>query len=260
MNIVILGSGNVATHLALTLSRQHNILTIYSRNPNNAEQLAHKIKTKATDKIIEIPAIADIYIIAVKDDAIRSVVDELPQLNGVVVHTTGSISIEALNKFSDHGVFYPFQTFSKDKELDLSKVPILIEGNNEETLLKLNDLAGSVTNKVYTVNTGQRLMLHISAVFACNFVNYFYHIAETILKEADLPFELLLPLIDETAKKVHTTSPLQAQTGPASRNDKKTIQKHVDLLLKMNKKKSALLYKEISDDITELHFERIQRK
>lgn len=253
MKIVILGSGNVATHLTLALSRQHNILTVYSRNRDNAEQLANKIKTKATNSIKEIPATADIYIIAVNDDAIGTVVDDLPQLNGIVAHTAGSIPIEALNKFSNHGVFYPFQTFSKDKDIDLSNVPILIEGNNAETFQKLNDLAVSVTNKIYNVNSAQRLTLHISAVFACNFVNYFYHIAETLLKEADLPFELLLPLIDETAQKVHITSPLNAQTGPAIRNDRNTIQKHLKVLQNAGANDLADIYSKHSKEISELY-------
>ncbi len=253
MKIVILGSGNVATHLALALSKQHKILTVYSRKLKNAEKLANRITAKATNKIIEVNDSADIYIIAVKDDAIENVINELPGVKGIVTHTAGSVSIEILKRFPNHGVFYPFQTFTKNKDLDFSNVPVLIEGNNKITTQKIIELAGSVTGKVYNVNSGQRLKLHISAVFACNFVNHFYHIAETILKEADLPFELLLPLIDETAQKVHISPPFEAQTGPASRNDQNTIRKHLEILKSLGADSVADIYSRLSKEIMELH-------
>ena len=251
MNIVIIGSGNVATHLAQALKNRHSTVSVYSRNMENALSLAKKTGSKATDNINDLPRDADFYIISVKDDAISDIAALLPDTEGTVVHTAGSVPIGILNRFKNHGVFYPFQTFSKDKPLDFKGVPVLIEGNSEETEEKIYDLAKSVTDNVYKITSEQRLLLHISAVFACNFVNYFYNIADTILQKAGLPFDLLLPLIDETAKKIHTNRPVEVQTGPASRNDSETMKKHLDLLMKLNEKKTASLYREISKQILE---------
>ena len=253
MDIVIIGSGNVATHLATALNEHHNIVSVYSRTIKNAEILAGKINSKATDNLKELPSKADVYIISVKDDAVSRIYEELPDLKGIIVHTAGSIPIDVLKKHPEHGVFYPFQTFSKNKALDFSSIPVLIEANNSETLQSLKDLASSITGKIYEVSSTQRLMLHISAVFACNFVNHFYFIAESILIKAGLPFELLLPLIDETAHKVHASSPSAVQTGPASRNDKNTVQKHLKILQNLGENDLAELYERISKEITELH-------
>jgi predicted short-subunit dehydrogenase-like oxidoreductase (DUF2520 family) len=253
MDIALIGSGNVATHLALALIKHHNIVTVYSRTLENAQILADRINSTATDSIKDLPSEADIYIIAVKDDAIKRITDELSGFKGVIVHTAGSISIDILKSFPKHGVFYPFQTFSKNKEVDPNNIPVLIESNNRDTLQVLRELATSITGNVYEVNSEQRLMLHISAVFACNFVNHFYFVAETILSKAGLPFNLLLPLIDETAHKVHTSSPFTAQTGPASRNDNNTVKKHLKILQGLGEHDLAELYDRISKDITELH-------
>ena len=259
MDIVIIGSGNVATHLTEALNSKHNIVSVYSRKKENAGQLAEKFKANATDNIQDIPSDADFYIISVKDDAISEITALMPKVDGIVAHTAGSVPMDILNKFRSYGVLYPFQTFSKDKAINFRDVPVLIEGNTEETTKKLTDLAESLTKKVFEVSSEQRLVLHLTAVFSCNFVNHFYHIAENILQKADLPFELLLPLIDETAKKVRVKRPFDAQTGPAVRNDTQTIEKHIDILLKLNEKKTASLYREISDHIIETH-KRDKRK
>ncbi len=251
MNIVIIGSGNVATHLAQAFKSKHYTVSIFSRNKENALSLAKKTGSKAIFNINDFPQNTDFYLISVKDDAISNIAALLPDTGATVVHTAGSIPIGILNRFKNHGVFYPFQTFSKDKPLDFKDVPVLIEGNSEETEEKIYYLAKSVTDSVYKITSEQRLLLHISAVFACNFVNYFYNIADTILQKADLPFGLLLPLIDETAKKIHTNRPIEVQTGPASRNDSETMKKHLDLLMKLNEKKTASLYREISKQILE---------
>jgi len=260
MDIVIIGSGNVATHLGKALKSTHNIVTVFSRNIEKASELADMVGAKAVNNLKDIPANADFYIISVKDDAIKNIVNLTDKVNGIVMHTAGSISIDELNHFSSYGVFYPFQTFTKNKEVNFNNIPVLIEGNTDETRKKIHDLALSISEKVYNVSSEQRLMLHISAVFACNFVNHFYHIAETILKKADLPFDLLIPLITETADKVQSTSPFLAQTGPASRNDQDTIQKHLDVLHRLNEKRAENIYREISEDISEIHKDSNQKK
>ncbi len=253
MDIVIIGSGNVAIHLAEALNSQHNIVSVYSRKQENAAQLAGKFKANATDNIQDIPSYADFYIISVKDDAISEITALMPRVEGIVAHTAGSVPMDVLSRFRSYGVLYPFQTFSKNKTINFRDVPVLIEGNTEETTKNLTDLAESLTEKVFNINSDQRLLLHLAAVFSCNFVNHFYHIADSIFQKADLPFDLLLPLIDETAQKVRVKRPFDAQTGPAVRNDTQTIEKHIDILLKLNEKKTASLYREISDNIIETH-------
>ncbi len=251
MNIVLIGAGNVATQLGLALKYYHNILQVFSRQLTNASSLAKKLDSLATDNIQDIYPDADLYIISVQDDAIESIVNRLPTSNGIVVHTAGSVTIEILNSFKNYGVFYPFQTFSKHRKISFSTIPILIEGNSERTTTQLLKLASTLSRNTYQVSTEQRLMIHVAAVFACNFTNYFYHIAKTISDKAELPFNILQPLIKETAAKAFTTSPENAQTGPASRKDKQTMQKHIEMLNQSTFEKNnlAILYEDISERI-----------
>lgn len=231
MNISIIGSGAVATHLSVALYKAgHKIGSVFSRNITNATALAEKVKAKPTDNIADITE-SDIIIIAVSDDSIESVVKQLPNTNAIVVHTSGSVSLDVFNgRIKNYGSFYPLQTFSKEKQVDFLKIPIFIEASDNEIALQLMELGKSISSNVNVIDSKKRAELHLAAVFACNFTNHLYSIADSILKGIDLDISVLKPLIKESVNKLDTLSPLQAQTGPAARSDHKIIDKHLDLL------------------------------
>jgi predicted short-subunit dehydrogenase-like oxidoreductase (DUF2520 family) len=252
-SIVLIGSGNVATQLGLALLEAgYNILQVYSRTKKSANKLATLLKATATDSVEKINTIADIYIIAVKDDAIANVTNQLKLKDKITVHTSGSIDMKILkNTSKNYGVFYPLQTFSKNKKTDFKNIPICLEGSNTDTLKVLRSLADSISNNVQKVNSEQRKQIHLAAVFACNFTNHFYTIAENILHEQKLSFDILKPLIIETADKIKENSPSRMQTGPAIRKDKRVIQTHmIQTHMKLlRSKKLKQLYKLISENI-----------
>lgn len=232
---VIIGSGNVAQHLikAFAKSNNINVTQVFSRQK---EAVAHLLDSnKITDDFAAL-TVADLYIIAVSDDAIAEVSSQLPFENRLVVHTSGAVSLNALAKKNRSGIFYPLQTFSKNAEVDFSQIPICLEGENKADLELLKTVAKMVSEKVYEINSAQRKALHISAVFVNNFVNHLYQIGNEICIENNIPFEILNPLIQETAHKIMRLSPKEAQTGPAIRNDNKTIQSHLDILWDENQK------------------------
>ena len=234
MNVAILGSGNVATHLSKALIKAgYPIKQIWSRKNENAINLALEIGANSISSIKELSENINIVIIAVSDDAILQVAQQIPKFlnQKLILHTSGSTSLAVLDKISTSiGVFYPLQTFSKNSDLDFSNIPICIDANQEDVLESLNQLALKLSNNVSKVNSADRLILHISAVFACNFTNYFYSIAEELLNSNHLDFELLKPLILETAEKALLNSPAKVQTGPAKRDDQITINKHLKVL------------------------------
>lgn len=248
MNIVLIGSGNVASHLGKALKKaNHSILQVYSRNLSHAQSLAQQLDAEPINDLDKLNTSADLYILSVKDDAIQQVVSQMPALVPLVVHTAGSVSVQALSRFVNHGVFYPFQTFIKDAQLEFSNIPILVEGNTRENTGLLVELGKELSNKVLEADSEQRGALHISAVFACNFVNHMYRMGEAILSETGLPFELLHPLIKETADKAMRMSPAKAQTGPAVRNDQQIIQKHLNYLI--NNEDLQRIYRLLSESI-----------
>jgi len=233
--ITIIGSGNVATILSkVFVNKGFSINQVFSKSKINAEILIEKLaanqQIKITDNIAEIDDTSDIYIVCVKDDAIATVVNQILFKDKLIVHTSGSVDITVFNGFNQFGVFYPLQTFSKDKDTDVANVPFCIEGNTNQTTQLLIDLASSISKKVYEINSEQRKTLHLAAVFACNFTNYMYSIAEEITTKNNINFEVLKPLIQETAKKIEVQSPKEAQTGPAKRKDQQTINKHLAML------------------------------
>ncbi len=231
MNIILLGSGNVATHLgAAFFNLGHTIKQVYSRSEANAMLLANKLNAHAVSDLSEVDQEAELYILSVKDDVLESVITAMPLVSGIVVHTAGSISIDVLQRFDKHGVFYPFQTFTIDSEISFKTVPVLIESNNEALTARLYSMGQELSNTVLKANSYQRGQLHIAAVYACNFVNHMYCLGNEILQKSDLPFSLLHPLISETAAKVQKLPPSETQTGPAVRNDQKIIQKHIAAL------------------------------
>ncbi|NBU81293.1 MAG: DUF2520 domain-containing protein [Flavobacteriaceae bacterium] len=190
---------------------------------------------KITSDLSELKPV-DLSIIAVTDDAIAAVSKELPFENQFVVHTSGSVSIDAIDDKNRQGVFYPLQTFSKSKEIDFETIPICLETKYNSDFHKLEIVAKSISNTVYKINSEQRKALHLAAVFVSNFVNYLYQIGNDICIENDLSFDILKPLIQETANKILTLTPFEAQTGPAKRKDTQTIKAHLNFLIDENQK------------------------
>jgi predicted short-subunit dehydrogenase-like oxidoreductase (DUF2520 family) len=235
LKIVIIGSGNVAQHLikAFEGSDKVTIAQVYARH---AEKLATLLPTdKITGTIGDIED-ADVYIIAVTDDAIADVSAQLPFSNKLVVHTSGGVALQQLNGKNRRGVFYPVQTFSKNKEVDFTKIPLCLEAEKSDDYKVLEKLAGSISPLHYAIDSEQRAALHVAAVFVNNFTNYMYTIGNDICRENNISFDILKPIILETAEKIQRLAPTEAQTGPAKRNDNKTIEKHLDFIKDANQK------------------------
>jgi predicted short-subunit dehydrogenase-like oxidoreductase (DUF2520 family) len=247
--IVIIGAGNVATHLALALQKSgHTIAQVYSKRLSSAGSLAKMLRCASTDLIQNIDITADLYIVAIKDDAISEVAELLNLKNKIIVHTSGSVGMNVLKPASkNYGVFYPLQTFSKTSKVNFKTVPICLEANNTNTLNKLIAVAESISSNVQKINTEQRKTIHVAAVFACNFTNHLYAIADCLLAADNLSLDILKPLIEETAKKIKENSPANVQTGPAARNDKKTMDNQLQMLAKQ--KDYQQIYKLLSKSI-----------
>ncbi len=253
-NVVIIGAGNLATQLALALHEKNiGIRQIYSRTKESAEELAQKVNAPYTTELSKLDKDADLYVIAVKDSAIQEVLENL-QLdeNRVIVHTAGSVDMQVFEGFSqNYGVFYPLQTFSKVRKVDFSNIPICIEASHPTILVKLEDLAGRLSGTIRQINSEERKTLHLAAVFANNFVNHFYAIGAELLHEHKMSFDLLKPLIQETAAKIESLRPLEAQTGPAKRNDQTVIQTQLKML--HNQPEYQKIYSFVSESIFQLH-------
>jgi predicted short-subunit dehydrogenase-like oxidoreductase (DUF2520 family) len=248
MNVAFIGSGNVATHFSLALkSAGHTVIQVFSRSPKSADALSGKLCCLYTADIKKITGDADLYVFAVKDDALQSVIGQMPANPGIWVHTAGSVPMDVFKGFSDrYGVIYPLQTLSKNREIDFRKVPLLIEANHPETETVIKEIAESVSEKVNIIDSEKRKYLHLSAVFACNFTNYMYSVAAETVEKQGIDWHILQPLIDETAAKLHSLSPKEAQTGPAVRNDRSVIEKHLEMIENEEIKK---IYKIIGENI-----------
>jgi predicted short-subunit dehydrogenase-like oxidoreductase (DUF2520 family) len=233
MEIVIIGSGNVAAVLGRKFKAAgHTILQIVGRNASAASKLAYEWDTESTNYISLINKQADIYIIAVSDDAIMKVAAELRlPAKAVVAHTAASVPKEVLKEVSKHyGIFYPLQSLRKEMS-DLPDIPIFFDGNDDEAKEKLKNLAHSIAKEhVAQAGDDARLKLHIAAVIVNNFTNHLYVLAEEYCRQEGLDFKQLLPLIEETSSRIKDVSPMNVQTGPAIRHDKETLQKHIELL------------------------------
>ena len=245
IRITLIGSGNVAQHLikAFAKSEVVEIVQVFSRKK---ETLASLIDF---DKIVndyESLKEADLYIIAVSDKAISEVSKQLPFQNRVVVHTSGAASLDVLDPKNRKGVFYPLQTFSKNKEIEFSNIPMCLEAENTFDFRVLETVAKSISNAVFAINSDQRKALHVAAVFVNNFTNHLYQIGQEICDEHKVPFEVLKPLIQETAEKINTLTPIDAQTGPAKRNDTATIEAHEAFL---SNKNYLTIYKTLTQSI-----------
>lgn len=227
--IVVIGAGNVAAHLAPSLK---GVVQVYSRHIENAEALAESIGCHATDSLRDL-ADADVYIVAVKDDAIAAIAKAVPERcrHALWLHTSGSVDKSVFaDGFERYGVLYPLQTFSKSVELDMHQVPLFIEGSDAEVEGEIRRLALTVSPTVVRADSHLRMQMHVAAVFACNFSNYMYTLADEVLRRNGLEFALLKPLLTETLHKAVEASPEASQTGPAARGDRGVIAKHESLL------------------------------
>lgn len=227
--IAFIGSGNVSTHLAEAFANSGiELVGFYGRNQKTTQEMATHYHSK-WGSISELkPSEVDLIIISVPDHAMEEVLQTLPTVTTLLAHTSGSLSMEILqNKGNQLAVFYPLQTFSKEKKVDFSNIPLMLEANGDYDLKLLENLAQKISSKVYRINSLQRKKIHIAAVFASNFSNYLYHIAEDLLKRNDIPFEVIQALIEETTDKIKKLSPYDAQTGPAMRKDMETIEAHL---------------------------------
>ena len=244
IRVVLIGAGNVAIHLARTIrkSDEFRLVQYFSRTDKNKDYFPEQL-----DRTHELKALkeADIYIIAVKDEAIFEIAAQLNHLNGLVVHTSGSVPLQTLSALKQSGVLYPVQTFSKDKELDWRKVPLAVETASPGDMNLLKKLASALSDQIYEINSDQRKKLHLAAVFANNFSNHMFSLAKEICEENHMDFELLKPIIAETAHKVMSHTPEEAQTGPARRNDTQVMKVQADSLGKEKKE----IYQLISSSI-----------
>lgn len=254
MKIVLIGAGNLATHLGKALhAAGHDMVQVFSRTMQSAETLASLLDAEPLTDIAQVRDDADVYIFSVKDSALVQLVAQLcrHEADGlgedgavkalrkakkgeherVFLHTAGSMPMSVFEGMAQHyGVLYPMQTFSKQREVDFSIIPCFVEANDEFAQKQIEGLAREISGRVYQLSSEDRKYLHLSAVFACNFANHCYAISQELLEEHGIPFDVMLPLINETAAKVHEMKPKDAQTGPAVRYDENVIGKQSKLL------------------------------
>lgn len=232
MRVVFVGAGNLATRLSLEMRKVGlEIGQVYSHTSEHAETLADALGCPWTTVAEEIIENADLYVFSLKDAVLQEVIGRVRPNRGLWVHTAGSMPISVFEGFAvRYGVIYPLQTFSKSREVDFRKIPFFLEANSPEDEIVLRDVAGLLSGNVRILSSEKRKSLHLAAVFACNFTNHIYALAGKILKERQIPEDVLLPLIDETAAKVHVMPPAKAQTGPAIRYDENVIDKHLAML------------------------------
>lgn len=252
MNIVIIGAGNLATQLSLALKEAgQNILQVYSRTENHAQELVEKIGCAYTHHLDEISQKADVYILSVKDDALSGIAASICGNNrdAVFVHTAGSVPMDIFKNHATHyGVLYPMQTFSKNRKVDFRRIPCFLEASDRQTLELLQQLAATISDHVELADSDKRKKLHLAAVFACNLTNHCYRLAERVLEEEDIDWKLFLPLIDETAKKVTEMSPKAAQTGPMVRYDTGVMNRQLDLI---SDERTRQIYRLMAESIHE---------
>lgn len=252
IKVVLLGGGNLAFHLTnqFLKSSKVDLVQVYNRSIDKIDYL--KEKTTITNKIVDLKD-ADVYIICVSDNVISELSKQLNFTNKLVAHTSGALNMNFLKSKSQKGVFYPLQSFSKEKEVDFLNIPICIEATNEKDEKLLFELGNAIATNCYSINSAQRKYLHVSAVFVNNFTNHLYTIGNEICTSQNIPFEILSPLIKETATKIDHLSPLNAQTGPAKRGDSKTIETHLSLISDNQQK----IYKLLTQSIIDTHGKKL---
>jgi predicted short-subunit dehydrogenase-like oxidoreductase (DUF2520 family) len=230
-NITIIGSGNVAWHLSRALYNEgFQIVEFVGRDTEKTSAYAARVFAMPVLGLENMSKESDLYIIAISDDALPEIVAKMPEVEGIVVHTSGSAPLNILSRFNHYGVFYPLQTFSEGRTVEFEEIPVLIEANTPAAEDAIMDVARELTLKTYRISTEEREKLHVAAVFVCNFVNHMFTIGHQICASHQLPFDILHPLMLETVRKATSASPASVQTGPAIRNDQKTIAKHLSQL------------------------------
>lgn len=251
--VVIIGTGNVARHLftAFQECTELKVLQVVGRNREAVLPFEKLVKGKLFFRTI---LDAQFYIIAVSDDVIGSISKKLADKKGILLHTSGSVSLQALPEGTRRGVFYPLQTFSKNNHVNFKKVPICIDAQKQNDLDLLRQLASLISDSVHVISFEQRKSLHLAAVFVNNFVNHMFTIGKEICQKNELSFSILEPLIVETLEKIKVMSPYEAQTGPARRGDKRTMENHIELL---NKTRYKELYSLLSQSILETYGEKL---
>lgn len=249
MKIVLVGSGNIAYNLSYALvKKEFKVVQVVGRNVTSTKKLAGKIKANYSINLNEIIKDADLYFLAVNDSSIEAIINKNIFTDQLVLHLSGSVSIDVFkNKLNNYAVFYPLQTFSKNDILNFEEIPICLEASSNENYMTIEKLAKKLSKKVYSFNSEQRKILHLSAVFASNFVNHMYTISKEILDIHEINWDILKPLIKETAEKVMRNKPIDSQTGPAKRNDIIVINKQIELLA--NNPDLLKLYKMMSNYI-----------
>ncbi|HIZ06156.1 MAG TPA: DUF2520 domain-containing protein [Candidatus Phocaeicola gallistercoris] len=250
-NIALIGAGNVATHLGRALKQAgYKIIQLFSRTISSASELAEKLQCPYVTDLNLVTSNADIYLVSVKDDALDKVIPQLVKQNpnALFLHTSGSTSMNVWEGYvKRYGVLYPLQTFSKRFAVDFKTVTFYVEAVYPTDLDIVRQMAYSLSENVYETDSEQRLYVHLAAVFACNFSNHMYAIAYKLLQEKGLSFVPLLPLVDETVRKIHQLNPVGAQTGPARRWDRMIMNKHESLLKTCPG--IADIYKKVSESI-----------
>ena len=250
MKIVIIGAGNVGAQLGRAF-RDKNIpvVQVYSRTLSAAEALGKELQTDYTNQLQQITREADLYIFSVTDTALPALLKSFPATGGLWVHTAGSLPMAVFEESAAtrYGVFYPLQTFSKNRKVSFEHIPVFIEANHPNDQQLLEQLALSLSNQAIPLSSEKRKYLHLAAVFASNFTNHLYAVAAQILESRDIDWKVLLPLIEETAAKVQELSPGEAQTGPAVRNDIPVIERHLEMLEDTPGKQ--VIYRILSRDI-----------
>ncbi|MBL7966582.1 MAG: DUF2520 domain-containing protein [Prolixibacteraceae bacterium] len=253
-NVVLIGAGNLATQLGLALHAKGIIVRqVYSRKTESAKQLASQLNAAFTSNLSELLPDADLYVVAVKDSAISEVLENVNlKSDRLIVHTAGSVPMRILEGFTEnYGVFYPLQTFSKSREVDFSTIPICIEASHPSVFFKLEQLAGQISTSIHQIGSEERKSLHLAAVFVNNFVNHFYALGAEVLHDQKLDFDILKPLIRETAAKIESLHPLDAQTGPAKRNDQNIIAMQLKML--HDKPDLQKIYSFVTESIFQYH-------
>ena len=248
LRIVLLGGGNLANHLSKALAGLpgYPLVQVWARSPKQAKALGVKSNCAFTHKLQEIESRANLYILCISDDSIESVAGDLAGLiprDAAVVHTSGSKPSGLFkSRYRNYGVFYPLQTFSRDKKITFSAVPLFITASNKATKALLIDLASLLSQEVRVIEDTARMKMHLAAVLVNNFPNYIYTLTDLFLESQRLDFSLFYPLMEETLAKIKTMPPVMAQTGPARRHDKTVIDQHLALLQKSKQEELEMIY------------------
>ena len=256
MKISVIGAGRVAYHLIKALQAEHQVVQVYSRTIEKSQKLAFEFNVEAVNDLSELSSNVDVCLIAVSDQSIAQVIQQLHTVlpNVLIAHTSGSTHLHVLSHVHERsGVFYPLQTFSVEREVDWTATPIFVEAHQSEDEQLLVQLANTLSKRIYKYNSEQRLSLHLSAVFACNFSNYCFDMAKQIVDAQHVDFSLLYPLIEATAKKALIADPKKMQTGPAMRGDQNIVAMHQNMLVQYSREDLQQVYALLSQQIMQRH-------